>query len=265
MARCACFALFLVACATTTGGAAGPRNYDTVIVTREAEQVTIEVTTGEQCANPRETTPCFSVPASGVEVTLRAGGKDQVLGTTSSGGQLTIPLVDLDTAFQGLDIGQQVRGQLIVHGRVDAELPIGEILDRHRVLDAYVQEVDDVLADPSPNRDHMEALWGRLVDFQMRGTADARLADRMARLYEYLHGTQGQGENVDPDKFSWAVSELPTLCKITVKGGAVVAGQLVAGPAGLALAIIAAAVGNDLSSYMIKSCCKLAGKPCEDI
>jgi hypothetical protein len=56
--------------------------------------------------------------------------------------------------------------------------------------------------------------------------------------------------------FRWALDWLPTVCKVTVKGGAIVGGAALDGVPGVALAVIDAAVGDTFSDWMIKTCCK---------
>lgn len=62
--------------------------------------------------------------------------------------------------------------------------------------------------------------------------------------------------SMDSSSFRWALDWLPTVCKVTIKGGAIVGAVAVTGAPGVALAIIDAAVGDTFSDWMIKTCCK---------
>jgi hypothetical protein len=232
---------------------------------------------------------------------LRSKAERRDLGQTAEDGHLDVLLSTLDASLHGQPIAEDERAQLLIHDRVVAELPLGEIIHRTRVIEATLAEADSLLADRSPDRDYAQELLGRMLDLQMRGIADPRIADRSSRLYEHLHETASiwsvprrlldrakdllstlrhssddkdvpaevqrslektaDTGTVEPQSFSWALRMLPTMCKITVRGGAVAAGQLIAtGAPGVALAIIAASVGDDLSNWLIKSCCEMASQ-----
>lgn len=293
--------LSLSACAT-----ANSRTYDTLTVTRAAEVLHLLVVTGEHCEDSREATPeqpvkCADTnPAANVEVVLQGGdGQRTTLGSTSPDGRLEVPLTRFDALFQGQSIAADARAQLLVHDKVAAELPLGEIVNRQSVVDSAIAECDRLLEDAAPDRDYAQQLIARLLDLQMRGIADLRIADRASKLYEHLKATESiwsaparwfneakellarlrgsgdeqavpqhvkenieqTGSKVESQSFQWALGMLPAMCKITVRGGAVVAGQMIAtGAPGVALAIIAASVGDDLSNWLINSCCQMASK-----
>ncbi|MET0390923.1 MAG: hypothetical protein ABW321_33425 [Polyangiales bacterium] len=292
----------VVGCATA--GSAGSPSDDIVTVTRDAQVVHLDVTTAESCP-PRQTTCVSHRPVADAEIVLRTRDGERVLGRTSSIGRLDVSLAELDAQFSGRKLPPDERAQVLLHDHVAAELPLGEILDRKRVIDATLAEADRLLEDSSPDRDYGQQLLVRLLDLQMRGIADPRISERSERLYEHLRENESffaapqrwfnkakelvarlrsSGDDaevpepvkhdleqtvdtgkVESGSFAWAISKLPTMCKITVRGGAVVAAQFIAaGAPGVALAIIAASVGDDLSNWLIHSCCEMARKSLED-
>lgn len=305
--------------------------YDTVTVTRGTDVLRVHVLTADRCeeliqtgntytrvkgrgamtetrhlsgtvpAGPSQqeaeyAVPCdMSKPAAGVEVVLNAAEHRDYLGTTSPEGELEVPLPRIDALFRQRPVNHSQRAQLLVHGNVVADLPLGEILNRQSVIDSTIADCDRMLAEPSVGQDVFQRLVGTLLDLQIRGIADPRIADRMQKLSDRLHSVDSKtaveqeelghaqelltqlkadgteqavpaavqqnvsDKHVEGHSFQWALSLLPTMCKITVKGGGVAVGQLIAtGAPGIALAIIAASVGDDLSKWLIQRCCKLA-------
>ena len=72
--------------------------------------------------------------------------------------------------------------------------------------------------------------------------------------------------DVQPSTFEWAMGSLPTVCKITVTGGAAVAATLVAtGPTGIALNVVMGMLGDDLSEWLTNRCCELAANSVTDV
>ena len=275
----------------------------TVTVTRGSDLLHLLVVSGERChAEQPEDCPAGR-PVANVDVVLSTAERRHVLGNTSDDGKLDIALLQIAALFEGQNVAAGQQAQLLVHDRVAAELPLGELVNRQRVIEATIAECDDVLADPAPDRDYAQQLLARVLDLQLRGSADRRLIDRANRLYSHLRKNEsifaapkrwftrakdalarlrnsGDAEavpeqvqqdlettdvsdtdNVDSQSMSWAISMLPTMCKITVRGGAVAAGQLVAtGAPGVALAIIVGSMGEDLSKWLIHSCCEMASR-----
>jgi hypothetical protein len=301
--------VLLLATSCATAGSGAPRGptgvhvetYDTVTVTRDAQVVHFQVMTGQRCNGAGQLSCAQNEPAADTAIVLRTSTERHLLGSTAQDGRLAVPLSAFDELFRGQTVAADQVAQLLVHDSVAAELPLGEIVNRQSVIDSAISECDQALAAPSPDRDYVQLLLGRLLDLQMRGIADPRIADRTSRLYERLRqsdslfaaprrwlgraqellahlrssgdeqavptqvqntiDTTDTSKTVEPHSFKWALSVLPTMCKITVRGGAVVAGQMIAtGAPGVALAIIAASVGDDLSDWLVKSCCDMASR-----
>ncbi|MEY4578118.1 MAG: hypothetical protein RL701_2821 [Pseudomonadota bacterium] len=302
--------LFTSACATTgSAGKTTPESLGeavTVTVTRGADVLRLLVVSGDVCHAHTDEQPddCpLGRPVAHVDVVMNTAERRDVLGTTSSDGDLEIPLARIAALFKGQNVAGDQQAQLLVHDRVAAELPLGELVNRQRVIEATIAEVDDLLADPAPDRDYGQQLLARVLDLQLRGSADRGLIDRANRLYAHLRKNESifaapkrwftrakealarlrssgdaeavpeqiqqniettqvrDTETVDAQSVSWAISMLPTMCKITVRGGAVAAGQLIAtGAPGVALAIIVGSMGEDLSKWLIRSCCEMASR-----
>lgn len=232
-------------------------------------------------------------PAADVDIGVLAGDRLRLLGTTSDQGDLEIRLSDLDALFGDRPVPLSQLAQLIVRGEKAAELPLGEILNRQREIDARVAACDAALAEHA-DRETLARRLAEVSDLKLQGAVDERLTQCADQLYarmsenaapsaptSWIDRAKGMlsdlfssddpqdvpagvkndldDKRVDASTFNWAVSMLPTMCKITVNGGAAAVGQLVAtGAAGIALSIVMSVLGDDLSDWLANRCCEMA-------
>jgi prepilin-type processing-associated H-X9-DG protein len=251
---------------------------------------------GELLLESSEQAACdpVSEPAADVDIGVLAGDRLRLLGTTSQQGDLEIRLNDLDALFGDRPVAMSQLGQLIVRGEKAAELPLGEILNRQREVDTRVAACEAALAEHA-GHDTLARRLAELSDLQLQGAVDPRLTQCADRLYARISESSADAsapaswldraktmvsdlfntgdhqdvpaavqhdlddKQVDSSTFSWAISMLPTMCKVTVNGGAAAVGQLVAtGPAGIALSIVMSVLGDDLSDWLSNRCCEMA-------
>jgi hypothetical protein len=228
-------------------------------------------------------------PVSQLAVSVRTPVGDQELGKTWTDGALDVPFSQLDSLFPGQAVAKHQAAPLLVEGRVVSELPIAEIF--RGIIESAIKECDSALADPDLQSDYAQDLLGRMLDLQLLGLSDDRLTDLTIQLSvrvrerpsamwstprkpngradplelsehavpedvqrQIWHG--GADETIPPSTFRWALEWLPTVCKVTVKGGAIVGQVILTGAPGAALAILDATVGDVYSGWMIKSCCR---------
>jgi hypothetical protein len=231
---------------------------------------------------------------SQLAVAVRTPMGDQELGKTWSDGGLDVPFSQLNSLFPNQSVAKQRQAPLLVEGRVVAELPVDEIF--RKILESAIAECDAALADPSLQPDYAQALLGRMLDLRLLGLTDARLTERtiqladsvrgrpaamwstpkkpVGRSEQLLAGLRASGDehavpeevqrqitragpvDVTSSSFRWALEWLPTVCKVTVKGGVIVGSVALTGAPGIALAILDATVGGVYSDWMIKTCCQ---------
>lgn len=296
-----------------------PAPFDSVTVTRTPGSLRVHLTTAKRCQVEvqRATDVVFADghvergelllessqqsacdadgggPAAAVDIGVLAGDRLRLLGTTSTQGDLEIRLSDLDTLFGDRPVPLNQLAQLIVRGEKAAELPLGEIVNRQREIDARVSACEAALAAQA-DRGTLARRLAEVSDLKLQGAVDPRLmqcADQLyARMSEgaaspapttWIDRAKGMlsdlfssddpqdvppgvkndldDKRVDASTFSWAISMLPTMCKITVNGGAAAVGQLVAtGAAGIALSIVMSVLGDDLSDWLTNRCCEMA-------
>ena len=295
-------ALAVTACATTSTGP-GKLEADSRVamtITRAPGILSLHVLVAPRCPADDEN-PCpEGKPGEGLAIAIHTDRGDRTLGTTSSDGSLEVPFADLETLFKGEQVGNDQRAALLVEGRNVAELSVGEIINRQKLLASALKECDEALANPNlipEYSDYAQDLLGRMLDLQLLGLSDDTLKDRTTRLSERIRenpdsmwsqpkklneraqqlladlrasGSESQvpaevqrelsdpsaDQGMESSSFRWALDWLPTVCKVTVKGGAIVGAAAVTGVPGVALAVIDAAVGDTFSDWMIKTCCK---------
>ena len=236
-------------------------------------------------------------PIEGLSVSVQTADGPRELGATSQTGELTLAFTALEPVFAREEIAHDAYAPLLVEGRSVAELPIGEIVHRRKILESAIEECDAALANPRLDDHYAQALLGRMLDLQLLGIADARLEERTSRLYKRLREkpsdwwspqrvlsdtreliaslgrdqtipddvrrdvtSEHADERIEPESFSWALERLPQMCNISVVGGAIVAQVAVSGAPGVVLAIVGAAVGNLFSDWLVETCCKEASK-----
>ena len=258
-------------------------------------------------------------PASDVDVGLEVGSRLRVLGATSTNGDLEVTLPALDALFQEGSVQPSQLAQVLVHGVKAAELPLGEIVNRQRQIDATLAKCEQALARTDAERELLARRLAELLDLRLQGSADPRISQTAQRLYarlsliaakqkaeaqelastdpnagwraapgrfltrakkllSQLSTSEEQGAvpehvkrdidatDVQPSTFEWAMGSLPTVCKITVTGGAAVAATLVAtGPTGIALNVVMGMLGDDLSEWLTNRCCELAANSVTDV
>jgi hypothetical protein len=239
--------------------------------------------------------PCLEgKPVSQLAVAVRTAVGDRALGTTWSDGALDVPFSQLEALFPNQGAEKHERATLLVEGRVVSELPVDEIF--RSIVATALQECDAALADPNLQTDYAQGLLGRMLDLQLLGLADDRLAERTTQLSVRVrekpasmwstpqkplpHGaaliaglratgdehsvpedvqrqiTHGSAGDVTSATFRWALKWLPTVCKVSIKSGEIVGQVVLSGAPGIALAILDATVGDVYSEWMIKTCCQ---------
>lgn len=300
--RCLCILLWL---ALWMGGCASwavasdklPRDSRIgVTVTRFGGRFQIRVLVAPRCP-PVDEGPCpEGKPMSDLTLAVRTPTGDRVLGKTWVDGTLVVSFTQIEALFAGeATIDKDKSAPLLVEGRSVADLPVGELGSRRRIIEAAILECDQALADPNLQADYAQQLLGRMLDLQLLGLADDRLSERTTRLAERVRAERssmwsapkpmsergvtsgmratGAWQRVpsevrrelarqDPDdgfasaSFRWALESLPTLCKITVKGGELLAQVVVTGAPAIALAIIEASVGEVYGDWMVDTCCQ---------
>ena len=293
-------ALCLGACATWNNAPPSKLAADSrvsMIVKRATGRLYLQVLVGDPCIGGSES-PCPpGKPIEGLAIAVQTSKGPHALGVTSPEGELELAFSELDPVFAGEEVAKDQYAPLLVEGRSVAELPIGEIVHRRETLESAIEECDAALANPQLDDHYAQSLLGRMLDLQLLGIADARLEERMSRLYKRLREkpsswwspqrvlddtrqliaglggeksvpeevkrdvtTEHADERLEPESFSWALERLPQMCKISVVGGAIVAQVAVAGTPGLVLAVVGAAVGNVFSDWLVDTCCKEASK-----
>jgi hypothetical protein len=266
-------------------------------VKRATGRLYLQVLVGDPCTGGSES-PCpAGEPVEGLTLAVQTSQGPRELGVTSPEGELDLPFSALDPIFAGEEVAKDQRAPLLVEGRSVAELPIGEIVHRHEILESAIEECDAALSNPQLDDHYAQSLLGRMLDLQLLGIADARLEARTSRLYRRLRDkpsdwwspqrvlddtrqliaglgretglpmeverdvtTEHADERLEPESFSWALERLPQLCKVSVVGGAIVAQVAVVGTPGLVLAVLGAAVGNVFSDWLVDTCCKQASE-----
>lgn len=258
--------------------------------------------------------------AEDVDVGLQVGARLRVLGSTSGTGDLEVPLSTFDSLFQEGTVQPSQLAQVLVQGVKAADLPIGEIVNRHAQIDAILMKCEQSLARLDAERGVLAQRLAELLDLQLQGAVDPRIAQTAQRLYARIALLQAKQEvepqpaaaepersnwrdvparwferakalvtqlstrgeqtsvpehvqldlddkpSVQPSTLDWAMGSLPTVCKITVTGGAAVAATLVAtGPAGVALDVVMGVLGDDLSRWLTNRCCMLASNSDTDV
>jgi hypothetical protein len=225
-------------------------------------------------------TPCRRAqPAVGLDVGLQTGPRLQVLGTTSQTGLLEVPYDDLDARFAGQAVALSQQAQLLIHGKLVAELPLGLIVNRMRLSADVLAGADATLADPSADREKLQARLTELWTLQMQGVDDPRLNERALRVYIRLKtyvdpqlqptaaaqatpAAQPTAAPVPPDAelhagdLRRAESLLPDLCRATVAGGETVLGALaLTGTAGILLAFMHNLLDVGYNQSLAHECC----------
>lgn len=233
-------------------------------------------------------------PVSKLEVAVRNAVGAKQLGTTWNDGSVDVPFAVLDALFPNQASDRYARAPLLVEDRVVSELPIGEIF--RSIVQSAIVECDAALANTDLQPDYAQALLGRMLDLQLLGLADDKLVERTvqlsirvrekpasmwsrphkqpergAQLIAGLDGTADQyavpldvqrqitnGEEAELSRSSlqWALNYLPAVCKVTIKSGEFAGQVMLTGPAGVALAVLDATLGDVYSEWMIKTCCQ---------
>jgi hypothetical protein len=261
-------------------------------VKRAPGRLYLQVLVADPCTGGGESPCAPGKPIEGLAIAVQTSDGPRELGVTSAQGELDLAFSEFEPLFAREDVAKDDHAPLLVEGRSVAELPIGEIVQRREILASALEECDAALANPQLDDHYAQTLLGRMLDLQLLGIADARLEERMSRLYKRLRekpsewwspqrvlvgagfgdGTsmpdevkrdltsEHADERIEPESFSWAVERLPQMCKISVVGGAIVAQVAVAGTPGLVLPVVGAAVGNIFSDWLVDTCCKEASK-----
>jgi hypothetical protein len=275
--------LALACCACTSWGQPKPKiaSDDRVgtLFTLSPGVVRVQLLVAARCRAVDEQCPAGR-PVPGLPVIVRAAIGDKALGTTENDGGFDVPFALLDSLFPNESVGAyQESAPLLVEGRAVSELPVAEIF--RTVVRTAVEECDEALSDPQLQPDYAQELLGRMLDLQLLGLSDKQLTARIISLSERIRqqpksmwSTPGRGQTDsasddmrgqiwtggDPDtsrrELGKALTWLPTLCTISIKGGELAGELLLAGPAGIALNILDATIGDLYSDWMIKSCCQ---------
>lgn len=268
-----------------------------MIVKRATGRLFLQVLVGDPCTGGGES-PCPpGKPVEGLAIAVQTSRGPHALGVTSAEGELDLAFSDLDPIFAGEEVTKDQRAPLLVEGRSVAELPIAEIVHRHEILSSAIEECDAALANPQLDDHYAQSLLGRMLDLQLLGIADARLEERITRLYQRLREkpsdwwspqrvlddtraliaglgrensvpsevkrdvtTEHADEGLEPESFSWALERLPQMCKISVVGGAIFAQVAVSGAPGIVLAVVGATLGKIFSDWLVETCCKQASE-----
>lgn len=226
--------------------------------------------------------PCSGPPlsAGGLDIGLQAGPRLMLIGTTSETGEFTLPLSQLDRLFADTRVEPQATAQVLVHGLKVAELPLGEIANRKELVDATLTASNQALAMPDTPRERLETLLAEIMSLRQQGIDDPRLLDGARLLHERLQQpasvvpatetatatTTATAITTDPvsvsssQDFDRAFDALPSMCKITIQGGAIVVGALVPESiaVGFMLGAISATIGDDLTQWLTNRCCEMA-------
>ncbi|HET8935282.1 MAG TPA: hypothetical protein VFN67_17660 [Polyangiales bacterium] len=228
-------------------------------------------------------------PISNLRVAVRTAVGVKQLGTTWSDGGLELPFSTLDALFPNQASDRDARAPLLVEDRIVSELPIGEIF--RSIVVSAIKECDAALANADLQPDYAQALLGRMLDLQLLGLADDKLVERTVQLSmrvreepasmwsqprkqpergrELIAGldgsvpadvkrqiTKSELDELSRSSLQWALNYLPTVCKVTVKGGEFVGQIILSGAPGVALAVLDATVGDVYSDWMVKTCCQ---------
>ena len=286
-------AILLLACACASWG--GPRGKiaadSRVGVTFKLAPgyLHLEVLVAPRCRAADEGFCPPGKPISKLQVAAQTAVGVKQLGTTWTDGGLDLPFAVLDALFPNQASDRDARAPLLVEDRVVSELPIGEIF--RSILVSAIKECDTALADADLQPDYAQALLGRMLDLQLLGLADDKLVERTVQLSirvrekpasmwsqprkqpergrELIAGldgsvptdvrrqiTQGELEELSRSSLQWALNYLPTVCKVTIKGGEFVGQIMLSGVPGVALAVLDATVGDVYSDWLIKTCCQ---------
>jgi len=236
------------------------------------ERGTLELENSHEgpCAGPM-------LPAAALDIGVSAGPRLHVLGRTSQTGDLEVRLSTLDVLFADPPVALNALGQVLVHGVKGAEIPLGEILHRGELIEATLTRVDRAIADAETPRELLAQRLAELLDLQLQGADDARIATRMQLLYMRMSSNATPGATppsagapptppeLQPDMLDQIQSAIPTLCKITISGGEAIIGQLTPlGPAGLALSFMVNYLDDSLTQWLTNRCCVMASGSLSD-
>jgi hypothetical protein len=242
-----------------------------VIVQEAREEVTPDGTVHQSRPEHRQDGSlqrCYERPPTArVELTLRAKGIRHKLGSTSSDGQLSVQLTDLDQLLQERALTAGETADLLVNGNKAGELPLLQILARPSLGEAVVAECEQVLRQTAISESEFEHLLASLFTLHMRGVVDPRAdscrqqlharmhraeeavvhyQQELARAQELLASMQQSGNaaavpqhvresvrrrQTDKPTVQWATEHLPTpstaLCASIAKGAGAAVGFLV--------------------------------------
>ena len=137
-----------------------------------------------------------------VDVGLQVGPRLHVLGATSAAGELDVSLSALDALFRGRPIEPSQLAQVLVYGVKAAELPLGELLNRQRQIDTRLAAADATLAQRDATRETLATRLAELLDLQLQGVVDARVAERAQQLYGRLASSDKRSVP-DPESDWW--------------------------------------------------------------
>jgi len=131
------------------------------------------------------------------------GPRLYVLGATSRNGELDVSLSSLDALFRGRVVEPGQLGKILVYGSPAAELPLGELVNRQRQIDARLTASDLTLAQPEATRETLATRLAELLDLQLQGVADARVTERAQQLYLRLASSDKDDSAQGPPSDWW--------------------------------------------------------------